>query len=386
MAATELLQVLPLVSGLTWILLALFFVNRSRLRSPLEALIALFAFLIGAWALLDWIFLGLRDPSQAAWAVAISNVRISLITLAMLALLVAIKWLDVGHSRYDALLLLPVLGSLAIIWTGLTSGVEIAWWGPRLVRDPLRYSLWAAQQVSYLGAATLLAARLYMRRRDMPRALRLRIVGIMGSLLSMLLLWLSTNIYNNVTQTAGIPWFSSLLLVPAAIAGASLLPLSPRELAQLFRSVSATERHVVAAYLFHRSGAPLVALGSSRNLPIEAEQLEGVLTVVGDFVETSVNAKRGRGATGLAFDELGLVAVRGDDLIAAAVYDGPVYDAVRSELTRIVHRLEAAHAGRLTSWDDALRIAEEAAEELSALVARPTAEAGRPWRSSLSAS
>ncbi len=337
-----------------------------------------FAFLIGAWALLDWVFLGLRDPSQSTWAVTISNVRISLITFAMLALLLVFKWLDVGHSRYDALLLLPVLGSLAIIWTGLTSGVEIVWWGPRLVRDPFRYTLWAAQQIAYLGASIGMAARLYIRRRDMPRGLRLRMVGIMGSLLSMLLLWLSTNVYNNVTQTTGIPWFSSLLLVPAVIGGASLIPLSAQELSQLLRSVSATEKHVVAAYLFHRSGAPLVALGSSRNLPIEPEQLEGVLSVVGDFVETSVDAKHGRGATGLAFDEFGLVAVRGSDLIAAAIYDGPAYDAVRSELTRIVQELEAMHSGRLSTWDDALRIAEEAATELSALLARPGTEAGSP--------
>jgi len=64
----------------------------------------------------------------------------------------------------------------------------------------------------------------------------------------------------------------------------------------------------IAVYLFYRSGEPLVALASGGNLPIEAEMLEGLLSVVGNFVETSVRGARGYAEGGFlpggAFDNL----------------------------------------------------------------------------------
>lgn len=126
--------------------------------------------------------------------------------------------------------------------------------------------------------------------------------------------------------------------------------------------------NVVAAYVFYRTGEPLAALASSRTLPIDAEQLEALLSVVGNFVETSTSSLKGYAATAMVYDTLGIVAVRGQQIIAAVVYEGPVYAALRKELRRMVQDFEERRATELASFDSASRVAEEAADELSKLL------------------
>lgn len=123
--------------------------------------------------------------------------------------------------------------------------------------------------------------------------------------------------------------------------------------------------HVIAVYLFYKSGEPLVALASSRNLPIEAEQLESLLSVVGNFVETSVPGSKGYAATTMRYENLGIVAVRGEFVIGAAVYDGPEHDALKDELLRTLRALEERHWQNLQTWEAATKVAEPAADELS---------------------
>ncbi len=368
MLVEDLLRILPLVSAILWLGMGIGPILRYRFFSPFERSLMVFAVLIGVWAFLDWIFLGLTDANLA---ILVSNVRISVFTFATLALVLASVWIYLGHSRYDLLLVLPVVMSLALIWIGMTKGVEFLSWGPRLIRDRTLYSLWALQGLAYLGTSIVLTTALYFKRKDLPSHIRRRIFWTSGSLLAILTIWLSTNIYNNVTQSAGIPWLSSLLVIPAAIILVALAPLSSEQLGELFRAVSAVDQRVIATYLFYKTGEPLVALSSGRSFPIEAEQLEGVLAVVGNFVETSVSSARGYGVTAMRYDRLGIVAARGRYVIAAAVYDGAAYDALRSELLRIVRTLEQKREGQLQTWEDATKAAEAVAEELSNLVYRP---------------
>ena len=127
----------------------------------------------------------------------------------------------------------------------------------------------------------------------------------------------------------------------------------------------------IAVYLFYRSGEPLVALASGGNLPIEAEMLQGLLSVVANFVETSVRRARGYAVTAMKYDGLGIVAVRGEFVTGAALYDGPGYEALKGDLLRTVRDLEERHWRTLTNWEDATKIAEGAADDLSKLLRAP---------------
>jgi hypothetical protein len=137
------------------------------------------------------------------------------------------------------------------------------------------------------------------------------------------------------------------------------------------RKSSPKGKRAIAAYLFYRSGEPLVALASGRNLPMEAETLEGLLSVVGNFVETSVPGSRGYAVTAMKYDQFGIVAVRGEFVIGAALYDGPDYESLKGDLLRTVRDLEERHWRNLSSWEDATRVAEAASDEMSKLLRTP---------------
>lgn len=367
------LLVLPLFSAALWLAIGVWPFMRYPYGSPFERTLTLSAWLLGIYALIDWFFLHVDAfiPSlaaQADTAIVLSEVRASVFTGAIVLLFLASKWLYRGHGRFDLLLAIPGIASLAVVWDGMTYDVQLQSWGPQLLRDPALYALWAGLELVYIGAAIAFTLGLFLAQKRMLPRLRRRIVWSAASLLAILAAWTSTNVVNNLTQTAGVPWFSSLLFIPAAIVIAAFLPLSTEDIGEVFRAVSEVEHRVVALYVFYRSGEPLAAVASSRTLPIEAEQLQGVLDIVGNFVETSMRQFRGYSVTAMRFDRLGIVAVRGQYLIVAAVYDGPAYDAIRSEILRSIRDFEARRWEELANWEGATRIAEEIADELSGLL------------------
>ncbi len=367
--APLLVDVLPILSGALWVAIGTWPLVRYRYGSPFERTLTGAAWLLGVYAIIDWFFLQTTDPGVA---VAISEVRASVFTLAIVLLFTSSKWLYSGHAKYDFLLVLPGLASIAVVWVGMTSStVVLQPWGPQLQRNPFLYGIWAAIQLVYILGSIALTLRLFLAQTHMVPRLRWRIFWSAASLLAILVAWTSTNVYNNLTQTAGVPWFSSLLLVPAVIVIVAFLPLSTEDIGEVFRAVSEVEHRVTALYVFHRSGEPLAAVASSRTFPIEAEQLQGILEIVGNFVETSMKAFRGYAVTAMRFDRLGIVAVRGQYLIVAAVYDGPAYDAIRSEILRSVRAFEERRWEALTKWEGAAEVAEEIADDLSRLLQRP---------------
>ena len=304
-------------------------------------------------------------------ALLVSEVRASTFVAAVLLLFLSAKWLDLGHSRYDPLLAAPAIVALILVWDGMTTNLDTGGAVPQLTRDPTLYAIFAVIQLAYIGAAVALTVAVFIARKEMPWRLRWRIVSSAAAVLALLAVWTSTNVYANFAPGAAFPWFSSLLLVPAVILIAAFLPLSPEEVGEVFRVVSAMEQHVTALYVFYRSGEPLAAVAATRTFPIEAEQLQGILEIVGDFVETSLKRFRGYAVTAMRFDRLGIVAARGQYLIVAAVYEGAAYDVIQSELLRSVRDFEARRWAELATWEGATKIAEEVADDLSALLRAP---------------
>jgi hypothetical protein len=371
-----LLLVLPLVSAVLWLAVGIWPFWRYRFASPFQRSLSGAALLLASYALVDWFFLNTADfvPTvNTNVLITLAEIRGTLLTLAFLLVLLLSKWLYFGHSRADVPIALVAIGSLALVWGGMTVDVRLptGGWGPVLQRNQLAYVVWLAVQLAYIAAAVVMILGIYAARRDLPKRLRNRIAASAGALLALMVAWVSTNVYATLVPGGGIPWFSSLLWIPAGVFIATFLTLGTEEIGEIFRAISAVERRVNAIYVFYRSGEPLVALGSGRNLPIEPEQLQGILELVGDFVETSMKEVRSYAVTSMHFDRLGLLAVRGQYIIVAAVYEGPAYDALRSELLRALRDFEERRWKELSTWEGASRIAEEVADELSFLVHRP---------------
>lgn len=374
-----LLVVLPALSAVSWLTLGIWLVRRYQFASPFQRSLTAATHLLGTYAIVDWFFLNLPDfgPVGQSPLIILADIRGTALTLAFLSILLASKWLYFGHSRSDVAIAAIALGSLVLVWGGMNVDVGPGGWGPVLQRNQLMYLAWVAIQLAYIAGAVVLILRIYSARRDLPQRLRIRIAASAGTLLTLLASWLATNVYATLASSGGIPWFSSLLWIPAGIFIAAFLPLKTEEVGEVFRAVSAVEQRVTAIYVFYRTGEPLAALGASRSLPLEPEQLEGILGLVGDFVETSMKSPRGYAVTSMHFDRLGILAVRGQYIIAAGVFEGPAYDALRSELLRVIRSFEERRWNELSDWEAASRIADEVADELGVLIHRPSPEPRR---------
>jgi hypothetical protein len=352
-------RIVSLGSGIAWWAVGFVPVIRTRLGSRFERGLAATAFFLGGWAFLAAVYPVLSGASPD---LVFIGLRLTFITFGTLAVLLTVKWVARGPSRYDPLLLLPVIGSLGLAWTELPARAGSPSWG---------YGLWAAQQIAYVAASIILTASSVRGRADPTAASQWRSIGTLGILLAAVTLSLSASIHETLTSSFDELWSASFLLVPAVLVLAAILPLSVDDWNRAFRGASAIQERVTAIYMFYRTGEPLVALASSRNLPIGAEQLEGLLAVVGNFVETSVPLSRGYAVTAMRYEGLGIVAVRGEFVIVAAVYDGPAYDALRGELTRALKAFEERSWRQLGNWEDATSVAEIAANELSNFLEHP---------------
>src|SRR2546427_12282666 len=83
------------------------------------------------------------------------------------------KWMAPGPSRYGALLVLQIIGSLGLVWTELPSRAGSPSWG---------YALWASQQLIYVGASIVLSASLFRGRTDPKAGFRRRSFWTVGIL------------------------------------------------------------------------------------------------------------------------------------------------------------------------------------------------------------
>jgi hypothetical protein len=70
----------------------------------------------------------------------------------------------------------------------------------------------------------------------------------------------------------------------------------------------------------------------------------------------------------MRYGEFGIVAVRGEFVIVAALYDGPIHDQLKAELLRTVRDFEERHWKDLATWEAATKLVEPASGELSKLL------------------
>src|SRR5207245_6031913 len=164
------------------------------------------------------------------------GLQLTLITFATLAILLTTKWIARGPSRYDPLAVVPVIGSLGLIWTELPSRGGTLSWG---------YELWASQQVAYLAASSVLLASLYRGRTDPSAAFRWQSAGTGGILVLAVAVSLSANLYETLTSTSGELWASSLA-IPAVVVLVTILPLSAAGSNEAFRRASRSQTRPTA--------------------------------------------------------------------------------------------------------------------------------------------
>src|SRR5947209_2231701 len=93
-------RLVSLSSGIAWWAVGFIPVIRTRLASQLERGLAATAFFLGGWAVLEAVYPVLFGASSD---LVLIGLRLTCITFGMLALLLTVKWVARGPSRYDPL-------------------------------------------------------------------------------------------------------------------------------------------------------------------------------------------------------------------------------------------------------------------------------------------
>src|SRR2546428_1737269 len=166
------LGIVAVASAIGWWAVGIVSAVRSRVASPFDRALATASFLIGALAFVTpYALVSVDGP--------LADLRLTFIALATLLVLLATKWISRGHSRYDALLVVPVIASLTLIWDGFVpNGFDSEWrW----------YVFWALHQLPYLGAASVVWATLHRGRGNLATPVHQRFfvtVGILARILA----------------------------------------------------------------------------------------------------------------------------------------------------------------------------------------------------------
>src|SRR2546430_8410241 len=93
-----------------------------------------------------------------------------------------------------------------------------------------------------------------------------------------------------------------------------------------------------------------------------------MLPVGWKYVKAIVRGPRGYATTAMRYDEFGIVAVRGEFVIGAALNDGTAHDSLKADLLRIVRDFEERHWRNLASWEAATKLSDQASDEFSKLL------------------
>lgn len=355
----DILLQLPLASAIVWFANAAWPWARGLRMAPEKAFVSMCLF-IGLWSLLDWVFLHAPDLGTA---VLVAKFRISMITLASLALFYFGRWLTHPRGLVDLLAILPVLVSLTISWTVLTRGAVLDPWGPSLVRDPVWSAVWVTQVAAYTVLSFYYLAQTLRKSTFSSGTTRTKLVAIFLALVIGAVSWIATGAYVTLAQAPTFPAYSALVLVPGLLLLVLLAPESSERLLRAFRRMMVGPARPFAAIWYHNSGRALAQLLIPGEKPLDASTLVDLTRAVDHVLSTGLPSHTGS-LRGMTVGEYRLMLERGRHLTLVTLLRGRPSEALRSELRLAVRDFEAIHGKRLGTWESATEIAERAIEAL----------------------
>jgi len=361
---TDVLLHMPLLSGLVWLANGVWPWWRGLRTTPEKAFVAA-SLLLGTWALLDWLFFHMSDLASA---LVISKVRITVFSFAWLGFLYFGRWLSRARSWFDYLAILPVLGSVVISWTVLTSSAYATSSGPRLVRDTVWYTIFLVQTAAYIGLAFSYIAWDLRKASFSTSATRRKLTAIFAALVITMAAWLVTNAYNNLVQNGAFPALSSILVVPGVLVLVFLAPVSKKDLLAIMRRLSVTPARPFASIWFHNSGQPLAQVVLPGEAAPDPATLSDLAQAVDHVLVEGLRSNPGS-LRQLQHERHSFVFEKGRYITLVVLVRGRPTEGLRSEVRNTVREFEGIHGERLATWESASAVADEALTALDEVIA-----------------
>ncbi|MFQ6012456.1 MAG: hypothetical protein ACE5LS_02275 [Thermoplasmata archaeon] len=350
----DVVSYLPLASAAVWMAIGAFQVRGKSYRVSTGTAFIATAFLMGLYALQDWLTLALQLPATGPGSFPPSHFYL---VLASLTFLYFAKWLVHGRRWVDAFVALPAVFMAQPYIIPLLPAVGAFWQAasplPLLAEGALTHYL--VYTLSMIVAGLLILREGASLALDAMGGESWAILSIMGAAALLLAFALLTNPYLPAFQAS--PLFSATLVVP----GAFLLLVLGRDrnsgVIQLFNLREAFHGETLGVYLIYKTGDLLgTALGEDERM--DDDVFAGTLDAFQSFFTHALPLLEGHALKIATFGDIAVVIERGDHCYLTVVTTSRRLGLIRELMRQRLREFEESNAPLLEDWSgvvDALR-------------------------------
>ncbi|MFQ5986284.1 MAG: hypothetical protein ACE5KQ_02885 [Thermoplasmata archaeon] len=346
----EVLGDLPLASAAVWIAIGAFQVRGKSYRVWTGAAFTATAFLMGFYALQDWLTLALPLPAAGPGSFPPSHFYL---VLASLTFFYFAKWLVHGRRWMDAFVALPAVFMALPYIAPLLPEVGDLWASASLVPSLAEGAL--THYLVYTMA--MIVAGLLILRQGASLALDAMgreswaILAIMVAAALMLAFALLTNPYLPVLQAN--PLFSATLVVPGVLLLLVLQGDRNQGVIELFNLRATFQGETLGVYLIYETGDLLgAALGGDDR--IDDDVFAGTLDAFQSFFTHALPLLKGRSLKTATFGDISVVIERGDHCYLTVVTTSRRLGLIRELARQRLRDFEADNARLLEDWSGVL--------------------------------
>ncbi|MFQ5918611.1 MAG: hypothetical protein ACE5I4_01030 [Thermoplasmata archaeon] len=364
----DVLTQLPLATFGVWAGIGFFQLYRRRIRTLTEIAFVVGSFSWAGYALSDWLFFG---TIEMAAAFLLARISFSFVTMAAFLFFLFTKLFLTRPHWFDALLALPFLGALGLVWSGrLVVGVEGEFpWGWNAILQPEWFLLWLAYVITFASAGIWYTYRTYLVVRKNSQFLGRGMLGILNSYLAALVLGFGTNTVYHVANLDLMPLFSTTLILPGIVSLYVLVPVSRDRISGVMRKWKSSRYSVMGVYLIYENGT---LISSRTNFPDETvdEDIFGAtLDAIQTFMRTSFPALLGKSLRRIEHGDVKILVERGRYCYLATIIEGEDTDTLWITMKESVERFERSNEPILPDWSGLLQELEDVEATLEDLFA-----------------
>ncbi len=347
----EVLSFLPLASAAVWMAIGALQIHVRSYRVSTGVAFIATAFLMGSYALQDWLTLALPLPQTGPGAFLPAHFWL---VLASLTFFFFAKWLVRGRRWIDALVALPA------VWMALPYVIpHLPNVGALYAASPIPFLAEAALTHSLVYTLTMIVAGLLVLRQGASLAFdsmggeSWAILAIMAAAALMLAFALLTNPYFPVLQAA--PLFSATLVVP----GVLLLLVFRRDrnsgVVQLFNLRQTFQGETLGVYLIYETGDLLgAALGGDERM--DDDVFAGTLDAFQSFFRHALPLLKGRLLKTATFGDIGVLIEQGDHCYLTVLTTSRRLGLIRELMRHRLREFEESNASILDDWSGVVDI------------------------------
>ncbi|MCJ2531588.1 MAG: hypothetical protein LN413_04670 [Candidatus Thermoplasmatota archaeon] len=358
---------LPLATFVVWASIGFFQLYRRRIRTLTEVAFVVGSFSWAGYALSDWIFFG---ASEMAAAFILARISFSFVTMAAFLFFLFTKLFLTRPHRIDALLALPFLGALGLVWGGMVVGVEGGFpWGWSAILHPELFLLWLVYVITFASAGIWYTYRTYLVVRQNSQFLGRGMLGILNSYLAALVLGFGTNAVYLMAGLDLMPMFSTTLILPGIVSLYVLVPVTRDRISSVMRRWKSTRYTVMGGYLIYENGTLIASRTNFQDKTVDDDIFGATLDAIQTFMRTSFPALLGKSLRRIEHGDVKILVERGRYCYLATIIEGEDTDTLWITMKEAVERFERTNEPVLPDWSGLLQDLEDVEATLEDLFA-----------------